>query len=861
MDSLYGGKQGISFTLKSSFPSVDAMVTAFKRGSNYTDVWYGEHCIIDTPNKNDADNGKLYRRGYDYQNDMGGAIYLGQIVGPSSGTPYFQMLSVDDVKKISQQQLEDYEYRRYPYDYDEENEQYLTTESGQEIGVFEFNRDYDETLIPGKYVEDGQTKYNDSILYTWCNVRKDNADADSWFYVGWQQPYLVTDYSIHQTSPYDAEGNIRPDATEIERIDDNTHPFYEHWDLGLPKGIKGDTLRNLQVIVPTAENRNQIYASTAITVDPISGETSVGSPGYPGIDEDIAAGRQIIVFDYYVYDKLLNPFPVKIYLGDFNIITDIQVADDGTLTIEYTHDDDSVFTKKIRWINNVALSTGNGTDGGTFTFTFNNDNPEQTKTFNIVWIKGIEIDDDGSIIYTYAGDPTVDGILPNGATAVPGENGFYRVEDFLQWIGSVNLNSENGHFQVTNNRGETIFTADLDWIKGINIAEDGTLTIDHTVNGRDETYENYVKWVDSVSLSQSSGIFSMTFNTGLDTYTAQLDWIEDVDVDEESGEISIQHVYNNASNTDDEGWETLPARLKLITSAEISSNGTITFHTNVGEDIVITSAGGGAFQLQYVENITLNTGIREDKHIFIKYNTNNESQAIGDPLNWIQDMVVRPSDWHLLVLYTDPTHRYTGDGSDLDESGADANGVRWVNNIAGSTNTNYSASDIYWRDMGAIKDQAGILIGMNVDYTEVQSDDGGYDPTIAGSALEGTGVCGYLQEHYPTGLTGYENGAYTSSLAQKIVTYNPPPSGENLDKQDKEFYAFDYHLGQWYYLGKIADSGTRDAVLVEATENIGAANSTADLNTNGLAFKENAVTVASAAMPKYWDYSYTGLNA
>ena len=55
-----------------------------------------------------------------------------------------------------------------------------------------------------------------------------------------------------------------------------------------------------------------------------------------------------------------------IYLGDFNIIDDVEVAEDGTLTIGYTHNSDSVFTNKVKWIKQVTLTTGNGNQGGRF---------------------------------------------------------------------------------------------------------------------------------------------------------------------------------------------------------------------------------------------------------------------------------------------------------------------------------------------------------------------------------------------------------------------------------------------------------------------------------------------------------------
>ncbi|MDQ9749703.1 hypothetical protein RFZ03_03310, partial [Acinetobacter baumannii] len=78
-----------------------------------------------------------------------------------------------------------------------------------------------------------------------------------------------------------------------------------------------------------------------IIVNQDTGLTTLGAPGYTGIDDDIAGKCTILVFDYYVYDKKRNPQPVMIYLGDFNNIDSVKVADDGTLTIGYTHNDDT----------------------------------------------------------------------------------------------------------------------------------------------------------------------------------------------------------------------------------------------------------------------------------------------------------------------------------------------------------------------------------------------------------------------------------------------------------------------------------------------------------------------------------------
>ena len=72
------GNPGIPFTLVKSFASKDALVEAFKQGSMYTEVKFGEYAIV-TNGTNIEENGKIYRRGYNYTNDDGGAIYIGNI--------------------------------------------------------------------------------------------------------------------------------------------------------------------------------------------------------------------------------------------------------------------------------------------------------------------------------------------------------------------------------------------------------------------------------------------------------------------------------------------------------------------------------------------------------------------------------------------------------------------------------------------------------------------------------------------------------------------------------------------------------------------------------------------------------------
>ena len=66
MYSFYGGRPGNSFIIVTTFRSVQDMIDAFKQGPNYTAVHYDEYVMINTVDKNDPDNGKIFRRGYNF---------------------------------------------------------------------------------------------------------------------------------------------------------------------------------------------------------------------------------------------------------------------------------------------------------------------------------------------------------------------------------------------------------------------------------------------------------------------------------------------------------------------------------------------------------------------------------------------------------------------------------------------------------------------------------------------------------------------------------------------------------------------------------------------------------------------------
>lgn len=762
--------------IKGRFDSYAGMVNAFSQGPSYTDIWYGEHVIIDTPNKNDKDNGKIYRRGLNFDDvNTGGAIYIGQIVGPSSGTPYFQMLGLDAVKK--KKDLVDANgtttYLKFPLDSD--NDGYadtvsdtdstivVTDDKTKNIGELTFNRnlqngDYnkparaDSSLVPGKDV-DGT--FHDEIKYSWVNVREDNADKDSWLYVGFQIPYLVHEFKTKEISPYDASGNLiaADKSVTVDEEDANKHPFYQRFMLGIPKGIKGDTFRNFRVITLSKENADNrdIYTEEAIVVDRTTGKVQFDSSKvYTDFTAEDYGKKQIYVYDFYWFDNKKNPDILTnsqdarmIYIADYSDVKDVDIAENGTLTVYYKNNTSKVFNKAIRYMR------------------------------------------------------------------------------------TVDLNTDTGHLNVTmNNDGHNLpvqYDWDLDWIKDIKVSDEGVVTASHTTSPQSRVVRNDLSWVTDVSLDTSNGKFKMTFN-------------------------------NN------EKFQNIDTTLPWFTSANTDADGTTRLQMSNGNEVVLkqTENPAKAFQLRTVDNVSFanlpslaggqsdvnsakySTYLRQDKHIGVKYNNETSVINIGNSLNSVQDMCVRPGDMHLLVLFSDPEVRPSAPPASVDTtkdtySWTDAYGRTWTNNITGvSTDMPQTEKDIYWQDFGSIKDSSGIMIGMKLAATSY------------GNATKPAEVITKLNELYPNGLTG--------ELAGKIVIWSDDT------RQDAEpvqyFYAYDYDDNVWFYVGTLGQRDQRDVGLSkDDPDSVLAMLDT--VSVGGLLFKKHDYqNISTDAIPKYWSSAY-----
>ena len=365
MYSFYGGQPGSSFIIITTYRSIADMIAKFKLGSEYTAVHFDQHVMINTVNKNDPDNGKIYRRGYDFNNDMGGAEFVGTIVGPAGHAPMIQLATIAEVRRKAAE--EGYEERR----------------SSGSYSVTGAN------LVPGKKT-DGT--FNDAITWECCSIRNEN-DEDSTAYIGFTFPYTVIDVEASTIEPY-ISGKYA-DVSGAYRNDDYMHPFYEQWHLDIPKGVKGDAFKNLKVQIAD------------MSIEP-----------YEGQAEDINNQEKVIVYEYYCYDEYKNGAPKKYYLGDYNVIKDITIAADGTITISYNHSGNKTFTKLMKWIRSLSL-----TADGTLIINYNTGEIQSITNNKIKWINSVSTENGRTLVFTYNDDTTdsVNLTLPNNISINTGD--------------------------------------------------------------------------------------------------------------------------------------------------------------------------------------------------------------------------------------------------------------------------------------------------------------------------------------------------------------------------------------------------------------------------------------------------------
>lgn len=276
------------------------------------------------------------------------------------------------------------------------------------------------------------------------------------------------------------------------------------------------------------------------------------------------------------------------------------------------------------------------------------------------------------------------------------------------------------------------YVSDYDVLDDMTVEDDGTIVKSYTYRA-DESIDKRVRWVDSFRIMDDGSVLVDYNNGSPDNFMKLLKWIESLDVSDD-GDLTIK------------------------------------FNTDHGEQ---------RFQLNWVKSISLSKdegdGLLDDKRLQTT-TVKGKTAYIGSPVNYILDVYMRPSDYHLMLLYNDETHRGDPSANGItaidNDSFKDSQGRVWVRKVH-EVDGVLTASDtkawgkVYWQDMGAIKDQSGLLVGGKVA-------DGTISDVIAG-----------LNKDHPN---GHPDG--------KIIT-----AGSEGDSQN--FFAYDYNSHKWYYLGNL----------------------------------------------------------
>lgn len=560
MSSYYGGKPGGAFVIVKSFASIQEMATAFAKGPGYTDVSFDDYVMINTANRNNPENGQIFRRSLDYKTKdtiknykevegdkkrfeetstvSGGAIYVGTVAGPAGRAPLFnlgQYEALEQKAEVAEKTFTDLGLTYSETSVDEDVVSALNAQYPNGLNIYGDNlsREYNcikvmfgdnyryyycdnflwsgnnnfsagwyrvETapsagqdsysvvngsLVPGVTYDGYETDetgrkhlkpvhHQDTIDWRYVSVVNENL-SESTAFVGFRFGVPVVEFEAEAVDAYyhrnDAEDSLVYDNINLitpvstDSVDDNgntvKHPFYSKWDIKIPKGVKGDCISNVRVVPASAElmmldldeNGNLVYNEdrTKLSVSPYNDE------------DDIANSRMIIVCDYTNYDRVPEGDTGTIFLGDYNMIDEITFTENGTLTIDYSHDNTDEYPEWITWLTGLTLDK----ETGKFVTTFNNQTQDNAKdtTQYLTWVKDIQMDEHGSITYTHT-------TSENDRTD----------ENVVNWIKSFTFDKDTGKLTVQFNNGNlTDFEHTLNYIQNVELrATDNHILITHS---------------------------------------------------------------------------------------------------------------------------------------------------------------------------------------------------------------------------------------------------------------------------------------------------------------------------------------------------------------------------------------------
>lgn len=804
LESFYGGKQGISPVIKSSFEFIDANDPAYRAAieartptdgtissrdkdaidaktmdlcfsnTSYKNVWYNELCIIDTINKNNPNNGKIFRRTLKGAGDTGTnlcAEYVGRIVGPAGTNPFFSFGSLKSVEEQGKKEKIDLAPEMqvsYPID-ENGNISSAKTEiiDGQEVQI-DINPFYQSAaigtngiLVPGK-APNGE--YHDDIKYTWLNVVDDTREIPtrSIIYMGFQIPYPSLEINSETIDWWESASIIKNTQIGLENIEN--HPFYHNWTISIPRGVRGNAATNIRLVqqkefsnVPGGienkpilydfekdliESNNGIYVIRNLNPQDNTDHYGPDLPDRTGIENSYIWVYDYIFYDVDQYDDEATESTIEhtkkytFYLGSYNEISDVILEEDGTLTFIYSDATSKIFSKKISWINDVLIE-----NSGILNFVFN-----QTE-------------------YRLTGD------------SKPREDKTYYIynNDTQQYEEETSIgdefNPEYTYYEYTDT-----YSKQLPYPTNVIVNDDGT--IDFGLAGK-----------DSLRLQ---------------------DW---------SGQQDYKLDYVKAINMDD--------NTKVLYSTTTVNDRTVNLNGTKG--------------INYIEAMTI-----DDRYHLLVYYASNQYRVTQDDI--VSGSKKRPGQNNPISITTDG-----------------GNYAYWDNKTFRKGITGYP--DIYWQDFGSVLEKsAGVKIYTKVKYKKDYSEDTW--PVHPQAAVIDGGewssddfIAGVLNPMY---WNDPENP--TNTIENPYYEGNIPGENENVNYRgtflftDKVsngslfFYDYDYKwqngkIGSWMYAGSMNTSTQVDIKIQQNDDSW--LNPAQTLTDYGVILRERATTNWSSLLPNF----------
>lgn len=345
------------------------MVSFFEKGMLTLDeVNYQEYVLIDTiTNLNEysnPDNGKLFRRGMNLDNGLGGAEYIGRIIGPQGFNTGIQLDTFNSINNIPN-----------------------TVAISRKVS-------YTDLIPGGGYIENGIPKENKDIQCIYANILDEGGNVLE-TKIGFKFPYLVNTFKASQVSPYadivknnELISEVDKDGNILSEEHPNNNPFYRHWSIKVPHGKKGDSIEDIRIqptIIPANTpyynnlktlkddidaNNNYLNKSGSISekinipsdaYDKLNdciilNEGTETEPIYKYIDAKLCTNKKVFYIIRNYDETLEGSVSIPKEVGDINSIIKTDLSDNGTLTIYYDNGEIEKHENKIRWIRNTELN-------------------------------------------------------------------------------------------------------------------------------------------------------------------------------------------------------------------------------------------------------------------------------------------------------------------------------------------------------------------------------------------------------------------------------------------------------------------------------------------------------------------------